>query len=231
MKQGRVCVLINQFGGTIMLLIDLMDIIGTAAFALSGVLVGIKNKLDLFGVFVLAIITASGGGLIRDVIISKDLPVFFTQPKYLLIITICTIAGCIAFKYINRIIFVIKVFDAIGLGVFTVLAAYKGIMLDNPLIGVIFVAVLTGIGGGILRDMLVNDVPLVFKSEIYALASILGAFVFYFLYNRIEINLNVYLCIFIIFFIRMFAIHFNLNLPVIKVKGEERGVYYGDKGL
>lgn len=204
-----------------MLFINVMDLIGTVAFAVSGVLVGVKNRLDLFGLLVLAIITASGGGLIRDVIISKDLPIFFTQPRYLITIILSTVATCVAFKFIKRMMFLIKVFDAIGLGAFTIITAYKAMQLDIPLIGIIFVAVLTGVGGGILRDIMVNDVPLVFKSEIYAMASIAGALIFYFLYQLVEVNLNIYLCIVIIFLIRMVSIHFNLNLPVIKTSNEE----------
>lgn len=205
-----------------MLLIDYMDIIGTAAFATSGALVGIKNRLDLFGVFVLAVITASGGGLIRDVILGNSLPVFFTQPKYLITIIISTVATYLAYRYINRLLIVIKIFDAAGLGVFTVLAANKGVVLHLPLIGVLFIAVLTGIGGGIMRDILVNDVPMVFRSEIYALASILGALCFYFLYDRIDVNLDVYVCVFVTFMIRSTAVYFNINLPVIVPKGNEK---------
>jgi uncharacterized membrane protein YeiH len=131
------------------------------------------------------------------------------------------IATFCAIKYIARLRYIIKIFDAVGLGVFTILTAYKGMQIGMPVIGVVFIAVLTGVGGGILRDVLVSDVPLVFKSEIYALASIFGALVFYGLYNYVEINLNVYICIFIIFAIRMASVHFNLNLPVIKPKDEE----------
>ncbi|MCX8129644.1 MAG: trimeric intracellular cation channel family protein [Clostridia bacterium] len=204
-----------------MIFIDLMGIIGTAAFSVSGVLVGIKNRLDLFGLFVLAIITASGGGLIRDVIISDDMPVFFTESQYLITIIISMIATFFSIKYIKRLMYIIKVFDAIGLGVFTVIAAYRCMLLGMPVIGVVFIAALTGIGGGIIRDILVNEVPLVFRSEIYALASILGALMFYGLYHIIEVNLNVYICIFTIFTIRMAAVHYNLNLPVIKPKDED----------
>jgi uncharacterized membrane protein YeiH len=204
-----------------MLFINIMDIIGTAAFAVSGVLVGIKHKMDLFGVFVLAILTASGGGLIRDVIIGQGLPVFFTEPKYLITIVITVILTDFIYRYIKRLIVIIKIFDAIGLGVFTILAAYKGISLDIPLIGIIFIAALTGIGGGVLRDILVNDVPLVFKSEIYALAAITGAFCLYFLYNYIDVNLNIYICVTIIFVIRVLAIYFNLNLPRLKIMKDE----------
>jgi uncharacterized membrane protein YeiH len=204
-----------------MIFIDIMGIIGTAAFAVSGVLVGIKNRLDLFGVFVLAILTASGGGLIRDVIIGDGLPVFFMQPKYLITIVITTIVTFLVFKYIKRLLFIIKVFDAVGLGVFTVLAAYKCVSLNMPLIGIVFIAVLTGIGGSILRDILVNDVPLVFRSEIYALASMIGAFCFYFLYKFVDVSLNVYICVAAIFIIRMAAIYFNLNLPDLKIINDD----------
>jgi len=201
--------------------IGVLDLIGTFAFAISGVLVGIKNKLDLFGVFVLSIITASGGGLIRDVILSKDLPVFFTQPKYFATILLTVIATCLSIQFIRRIFFVIIVFDAIGLGVFTILATYKAISLGIPLIGIVFIAVLTGVGGGIIRDIMVSNVPLIFKSEIYALASMLGSVCFYFLYNKVEIGINIYLCIVIIFVIRMVAVYFKLNLPVIKIKTDD----------
>lgn len=204
-----------------MALVDIMGIIGTAAFAVSGVLVGIKNRLDLFGVFVLAILTASGGGLIRDVIIGDGLPAFFTQPRYLITILVTTIITFLVFKYIRRLLFIIKVFDAVGLGVFTILAAYKCVSLQMPLIGIVFIAVLTGIGGGILRDILVNDVPLVFRSEIYALACIIGSLCFYILRKSIDVNLNIYICVSIIFIIRMAAIHFNLNLPVLKIMQED----------
>lgn len=201
-----------------MLLVDIMDLVGTAAFAASGAFVAIKNKLDLFGVFVLSIITACGGGIIRDVIISKDPPVFFTQPKYITLITLIALVTCLAFKHVKKLLFIIQICDAIGLGVFTVLAAYKGIQLQLPIIGVLFVAVLTGVGGGIVRDMFVNKVPLVFKSEIYAMASMLGALVFYGFYGKLDTNFNIYMCIMIIFAIRMAAIHFGLNLPVVKTE-------------
>lgn len=204
-------------------LINMMDLVGTMAFAVSGVLAGVKNKLDLFGILFLATVTASGGGLIRDVILREGLPVFFTDSKYIIVIILSTAITCITFKNIRRILFVIKVFDAIGLGVFTVLTAYTAQQANIPLIGIIFVAAITGVGGGILRDILVSEVPLVFRSEIYALASIAGAFIFYLLNGIIDVNLNIYLCIVIIFLIRIISIHFNLNLPTIKAAEEYSG--------
>lgn len=218
-----------------MFLVEIMDLIGTAAFAVSGVLVGIRNKLDLFGIFVLATITASGGGLIRDVIIKKGLPVFFTEPKYLITIVISTIIACVivhfAYNFLNKIQTLIQIFDAIGLGVFTVLATYGSILAGVPIIGIVFTAVLTGVGGGVMRDIMANDVPLVFRSEIYALASIIGSLAFYFLYGVLDVTVNVYLCIFVVFAIRMVSMHFKLNLPIISIKdGAMGGTGYENKG-
>lgn len=201
-----------------MLVIEVLEIVGTVAFAISGVLAGIKNKLDWFGIFVLATITASGGGLIRDVIIGKGMPVFFTEPKYLVTIVISIAVGLFSCYFLSKAFMFIQIFDAVGLGVFTVLAAYKCIQLNMPAIGVIFMATITGVGGGILRDLLVSSVPTVLKSEIYALASIVGALCFYFLYSITGTAFNIYFCICIVVAIRMLSLHFKLNLPTINMK-------------
>jgi uncharacterized membrane protein YeiH len=203
-----------------MVLIDILGIIGTVAFAISGVIVAIKNKLDLFGVFLLSIVTAAGGGLIRDIIIGKELPVFFTQPKYLITITLTVIVTCLAFRYVRRLIMLVQIFDAVGLGVFTILTSYKCILTGMPIIGVIFIAVTAGAGGGIIRDLLVTNVPLVLKSEIYILASLIGALSFYLLYNVIDTRINIYLCVTLVFAARILSLYFNWNLPVIRIKEE-----------
>lgn len=201
-----------------MLVIEILEIAGTAAFAISGVLVGIKNKLDWFGVFVLATITASGGGLVRDIIIGQGLPVFFTESKYFITVIISIVLGIFFCCFLNRGMIFIQLFDAAGLGVFTILATLKCIELGMPIIGIIFISTLTGIGGGMMRDILTGSVPSVLKSEIYALASIIGALCFYFLYPLIGRDINMYLCISIIFAIRMLSLHYKLNLPTIKLK-------------
>lgn len=198
-----------------MLFIDILGLIGTAAFAISGVFVGIKSRLDLFGVFMLAVFTASGGGLLRDIILKKGMPVLFTDSRYLLTVFFSTVLACLLYRFLTRIQLLIQVFDALGLGVFTVLAAYECINLKVPLIGIIFISVLTGVGGGIIRDILVNNVPMVFKSEIYALASIIGAFSLYFLHKSTDYAFGMYVSIILVFAVRMTAVYFNLNLPVL----------------
>lgn len=208
-------------GGSFMILFNIVDIIGTVAFAVSGVLVGIRNKLDLFGIYVLAMITASGGGIIRDVVIGRNIPVFFTEWKYFAAITAAMVITCILYKFVNRIISVIILFDAIGLGVFTVTGTYQAIKFGLPLLGVVFAGVITGVGGGILRDILVSEIPLIFRSEIYAIPSILGSILFYILHANININLNTYICIIFVLTIRMVSVKFGLNLPVL-----DRGEMY-----
>ncbi len=202
-----------------MLVLNIVDIIGTIAFAVSGVLVGIRSKLDLFGIYVLAMITASGGGIIRDVVVGRNIPVFFTEWKYFAAITASMVITCILYKFVSKIISVIILFDAIGLGVFTVTATYQAIEFGLPLLGVVFAGVITGVGGGILRDILVNEIPLIFRSEIYAIPSILGSVLFYLLHTNVNINLNTYICIAFVLTVRVISVKFGLNLPVLN-KGE-----------
>ncbi|HEY5584717.1 MAG TPA: TRIC cation channel family protein [Ruminiclostridium sp.] len=200
-----------------MMVLNYIDIIGTVAFAVSGVLVGIRKQLDLFGIFVLAIITASGGGIIRDIVIDSSIPVFFTQWKYFAAITVAMLATCLLYRFVHKIISVIIIFDAIGLGVFTVTATYKAIECGLPLLGVIFAGVITGVGGGIMRDVLVNEIPLIFVSEIYAIPSIIGSVLFYVLYNEFGLNLviNTYLCVVVVVVIRVVSVKLKLMLPKV----------------
>lgn len=198
-----------------MLVLSIVDIIGTVAFAVSGVLVGIRNKLDLFGIYVLGMITASGGGIIRDIVIGRDIPVFFTEWRYFAAITASMAVTCVLYRFVNKILSVIIIFDAIGLGVFTVTASYTAIEFGLPLLGVVFAGVITGVGGGILRDILVNEIPLIFRSEIYAIPSIIGSVLFYLLYDRVGISINTYICIAIVLVIRMVSVKLGWNLPVL----------------
>lgn len=204
-----------MFSESFTVLLSVVDIVGTVAFAVSGVLVGIRNRLDLFGIYVLAVITASGGGIIRDVVIGRTVPVFFTEWRYFAAITVSMVITCILYRIVNRMFSVIILFDAIGLGVFTVTATYKAVGYGMPLLGVVFAGVITGVGGGILRDILVNEIPLIFRSEIYAIPSIGGSLLFYLLHHsgKLNVNVNTYICVAVIVAIRLISVKFGLNLP------------------
>lgn len=168
---------------------EILEIVGTIAFAISGALVGVKKKHDLFGVMVLGIVTALGGGTIRDVLIGNIPPMMFRNYRYVVIAaTISLITFIIAYnirkdlgKYALFLNSLLNVMDAMGLGAFTIGGMNAAMALgyqENAFL-VIFVGVLTGIGGGMLRDVLADDVPFVLYKQIYALASVVGGILYY----------------------------------------------------
>lgn len=174
-------------------IILLMEIIGTIAFASSGALTAIKQNMDIFGINVLAIVTAVGGGCIRDLIIGHTPPVMFIQPIYALVAIItCNLLFIIFYcnkKLLTNSFMMIYeklmlVLDAIGLGIFTVVGVSAGMNTDyqNNLFLIVFLGVITGVGGGILRDVLATQKPYVLVRHVYACASLLGALLCAFLW-------------------------------------------------
>lgn len=204
-----------------MLLIAILEVVGTIAFAISGALVGIEKKLDLFGVIFLSITTAVGGGIFRDLVLGIVPPVAFVQPIYCLISGVSGIVTFIFYKRISRLKNIISITDALGLGVFTALGSSSALSNNaSNLFIVISMGLITGIGGGILRDVFVKDIPYVFRKEIYAVASILGAVGVYFSHGSVPKIASLYICFAITFSIRILSVHLNLNLPVLKISNE-----------
>lgn len=159
--------------------ISIVELIGTVAFAMSGALLAIDKELDYYGIAFFAIITAVGGGIIRDMLINENLPVALENPLYV-IISIGSAALVIGFyKKIIRYNKVLQVLDAIGLAAFTAIGAEVAFQnnLNLPFV-IITLALLTGTGGGILRDVFAKEIPFVFRKEVYAVASIIGAVCF-----------------------------------------------------
>lgn len=204
-----------------MLLITIFDYIGTVAFAISGALTGIKKQLDLFGIIFLSITTAVGGGIFRDLIIGNTPPVAFTKPIYCILSIASALLTCFFAKKIIKMHNIILIFDAIGLGVFTAIGSNTAIShnLTQPFI-VISMGLITGIGGGILRDVFVKNIPLVFVKEIYAAASILGASCLYYSIKFTSIDTSLYICFFVTFILRILSIRHKLNLPTFNKKLE-----------
>ncbi|MCQ4635570.1 trimeric intracellular cation channel family protein [Anaerovorax odorimutans] len=198
--------------------LSLMEIIGTVAFAVSGALVAIEKELDYYGIVFLAIITAVGGGILRDLLIDLPLPLALENPLYVLI-SIATAAVVILFykkfvKYQNIILF----FDAIGLAAFTAIGAEAALTHDvyMPFV-VITLAVLTGTGGGILRDVFVKEIPFVFRKEVYAVACILGAAVFMGAYHLLnQGRVSMYICFGVTLAVRLIAVKMNWHLAKVK---------------
>jgi uncharacterized membrane protein YeiH len=197
-------------------LLSLIDILGTITFAISGVFAAMQKKLDLFGVLIIAFITAIGGGTLRDMLIG-DLPVSWMRNMETPMIILASAVAAILFRNVIRNFQkTLFIFDSLGLGFFTVLGMQKGLDFGlNPGI-CIALGTITGCFGGVIRDILLNNIPLIFQKEIYATACILGGLVYFLL---LQINfpiewLDVVVMV-IIFLIRFLAVRFKLGLPVI----------------
>ena len=204
--------------------IFITEIIGIIAFAISGAIVGIKKHFDLFGIIVLGVITAVGGGALRDITLGIIPPTMFKNPIYVVVafMTSCVTFGAVAIvrakfnKNKQFFVEVVNFFDAIGLGVFAVTGTNTAIVhgFEHNAFLAIFVGVITGIGGGMVRDVLAGKVPFVLFKDIYASAAIVGAGIYYFMYtNHYNPILSVVLAIVITIVIRMLASYYHLGLP------------------
>jgi uncharacterized membrane protein YeiH len=211
-------------------IVYILELIGTAAFAVSGAVVAIKKETDVFGVVFIAITTAVGGGIFRDLLIGKLPPVAFQQYEYVFVAAVTAI-GIFLFAYFRRdknhhqhwatIDRVNNIFDALGLGAFTVIGMNRAIVAgfgDNIFL-VVFLGMITGIGGGILRDTLVRDIPFVLTERIYAVASLVGAVCYYVLYLMdVSLVVAALIGIAVIFAIRMASSKFRWHLPRVRLQ-------------
>ncbi|WEJ63692.1 trimeric intracellular cation channel family protein [Thiomicrorhabdus lithotrophica] len=191
-----------------------LDLIGTVVFAITGLLAARRKQLDLFGAIVIAMVTAIGGGTLRDLII--DEPVFWTQDDTYIYIVVISALFLFFFARFRRLPVKLLLFlDALGLAVFTVIGTEKALALgfSDPI--AIMTGIMTGVVGGIIRDVLVGEVPLVFRKEIYATASFVGASIFLLMEHAgFAIDVSVIVSIFITLLMRVWAIMFNIELPV-----------------
>lgn len=203
-----------------------LELIGAAAFAVSGAMVAIEKKADIFGVLFLAVTTALGGGVIRDVLIGRIPPVMFVSYWYLLISVVAALAVFIdaylrSEKYklhLDKLDAVNNVFDAIGLTVFTVSGMNAAMPVSDNVILVLFVGMCTGVGGGMLRDVMTNTMPKVLRKRVYAVASLIGGGLYYVM-HVLDINqlLSVGCGMLVIFALRLFATIYKWNLPSVKL--------------
>lgn len=198
---------------------DFLDFLGTAAFAISGALVAMRKKFDLFGVFIIGFVTAVGGGTVRDILIGRQPVTWMNNTDY---IFVCIVATIFAILVRNKIKYVSKslsLFDTIGLGIFTIIGTNIGVKADfNPVVS-IALGTITATFGGVLRDILCNRVPIIFHKEIYATACIIGGSVFIIL-QKFEIGINFLYTItaLTVMAIRLIAIKFRFSLPPIYKK-------------
>lgn len=202
-------------------LVFVLELIGTVAFAVSGAIVGIKKQMDLFGVIVLGICTAVGGGIVRDLILGITPPVTFQNPVYTL--TAAAVSVLMFLPHMRARIGrhepvfdrLLLVMDAVGLGVFTVVGvqcAYQQ-SEDYTLFLLIFVGLITGVGGGVLRDVFSGERPYIFVRHFYACASIIGALICALCWNRLGANAAMLFGAAAIVVLRLLAAYYHWSLP------------------
>lgn len=192
------------------------EYLGTVAFAISGAMVGIRKEMDVFGIAVLAVTTAVGGGILRDVLVGHTPPTAFLDPTFTLLALVSAILTCVAHSWLVRITNVVQLCDAVGLGAFTAVGASLAITYElNTLYIMVFLGAATGIGGGVLRDVFAREIPLVFQQEIYALASIAGGVALYYAQWQLPLWQAMYLCFFLTLGIRLLCVHYNVHLPKV----------------
>lgn len=206
-----------------------IEIIGTIAFASSGAMVAIKKQLDLLGIIVLGVTTAVGGGMLRDILIGNIPPSLFKNPTYVLLAFITVILLFIIIRFRQNILEsgslgtyerIMNIFDAIGLGAFTVVGINTTIAGDygDYQFLTVFLGVITGVGGGILRDIMAGQTPYVLRKHVYACASIAGAVAYVFLFSHINPDVAMVIAGLLIILIRILATHYCWNLPTATKK-------------
>ena len=207
-------------------LLLIIEYIGVISFAASGAMVAIDKEADIFGVILMAIVTSFGGGIVRDTIVSRGLPLFFTNmamPIIACILTaliVFTFAALFKKKYVEEEALVLRinnVLDALGLGVFAATGAH--ICIEYGPFTAVVLAMITAVGGGLVRDVILNDIPSILVKRIYAIAVIAGASVYYVIEANSDVEsagVNVVAtlaCVAVVFAIRMLATFLKLNLP------------------
>jgi uncharacterized membrane protein YeiH len=215
------------------LVIFIMEMIGTVAFAASGAMVGVGRKMDIFGVNVLGVVTAVGGGILRDVLLGIIPPTVFQHAVYA---TVAIVTSCLVFfvLYWKRELLegsfrknydkIMLMMDSIGLGIFTVVGVNTGIRqgyMDRTFL-LVFLGTITGVGGGVLRDMMAGVPPYIFVRHIYACASIVGALVCVFMHRWFGATAAMIVSSATVILIRYLAARFHWNLPHLELEEHDK---------
>ena len=198
-----------------------LELVGTVAFAISGALLAAQKRMDIFGVCIMGLVTACGGGVLRDVLLGRLPPVMFRDPKYA-IVAIAASAAVFPFPVYRLMAKRARLYDhlmlwadGLGLGVFTAVGVTAAIQqgYGDNLFFTVFMGVMTGVGGGVLRDVMAIQPPFIFVKHIYACASLLGAILCAALWSTLGQTACMLLCCAVVMLIRLLAAHFRWELP------------------
>ncbi|MGS2740450.1 trimeric intracellular cation channel family protein [Sinomicrobium sp. M5D2P17] len=199
-----------------------IDLLGVVSFAISGVLAALQKKLDIFGVFIIAFVTAVGGGTIRDILIGVEPVTWLLDNVYMYTIIVTVIFALLFRKKLKYLRTSLFLFDTIGIGLYTLVGVEKGLAADLSAVMCVALGMITACFGGVVRDILCNEIPVIFHREIYATACVVGAGA-YFLMRLLPISDDVVfmISVLIVITIRLLAVKFKLALPGIYGKNEE----------
>ena len=201
--------------------VQVLDFIGTFAFAISGIRLASAKRFDWFGAYIVGLATAIGGGTIRDVLLDVT-PVWMTDSFYLLCTGFSLLFVIIFGKYLIHLNNTFFLFDSIGLALFTVVGFDKSMALGYPFWVAIIMGSITGAAGGVLRDVFINEIPLIFRKEIYAMACVVGGLVYWIcLKSGMEPYASQIIGGTTVFLVRILAVKYHVTLPILK--GDESG--------
>ena len=196
--------------------IHILEIVGTSAFSIAGAFAAMTKKLDVFGIFIMAFVTALGGGTLRDVLIGEVPVRWLLDFNAGLIVLASTVAAILFRNIIKNYHNILLLFDSIGVGFFTVVGIRTGIALDFHPVTCIALGTITACFGGVIRDIALSNIPLIFEKEIYALACVVGGLAFYGLFylGFPKISTDI-VCLVSIVAIRLLAVRYDWRLPTI----------------
>lgn len=160
---------------------EVIELLGIVSFSISGALTAMSRKLDPFGVFIIAFVTAAGGGTLRDIMIGHTPVLWMRQPEFVFLIVLGFILSIIFHKQLDKLRVSLLLFDTIGLGVFTLIGLEKGLLIGFHPVICIMLGTISASFGGVIRDILCNEIPVIFRREIYATVCIAGGIVFFIL--------------------------------------------------
>jgi len=191
-----------------------LDLLGTAAFAASGAWAGIRRDMDIFGVLVLGLVTATGGGTLRDLLLGDTPPFIFKDESYLYISIAVSLAVFIFHRNLDALKHPLPYFDAVGLGTFVVIGTGKALDFQMGFLGSVMMGVMTATAGGVIRDVLSSRVPMVLQKEVYASACLAGGILLTMLHHTpIPRTWALLVSAGMVIVLRLFAIRYNWSLP------------------
>lgn len=197
---------------------QIIEFVGTFAFAISGIRHAAAKNFDWFGGFVCGIAVAIGGGTIRDVMIGVT-PFWMTSSIYIICTVLAQLFVIVFSKFLKRLDNTWFVFDTLGLALFTIAGIQKSLAYDFPFWVAIIMGCMTGSAGGVIRDVLLNNVPIIFQKEIYAMASILGGLVYWVLISLgVDVSITVVSSFLVVCVIRFLAVRYHLSLPRLRLE-------------